>query len=230
MLVFVGCNYERLPFLGYRDVFREVAAAEPRIEFVFADARISNQSILQKVRENILNCDVGLYDVTFRNPNVMMELGIAIGAGRHWNILYNPEQDLSVERRGWFARPRSNAEIPANLRGYEYLEYRDRLQLGERLTEWAKQTLERSSREISQRWAKHAVEVLDLLKVHPDLSINEVATRSGIEVSMARLAITGLRKKGLVQTNGRRGVATRYRLSTPARGAPHPGRAVPPVA
>jgi ribosomal protein S25 len=160
----------------------------------------------------------------------MMELGIAIGAGRHWNILYNPEQDLSVERRGWFARPRSNAEIPANLRGFEYLEYRDRQQLREKLSEWAKQTLERSSREISQRWGKHAVDVLDLLRAHPDLSINEIATRSGIEVSMARLAITGLRKKGLVQTNGRRGVGTRYRLSAPIRGGPGPVSAIPPMA
>src|SRR5262245_40171111 len=99
MLVFVGCNYEKLPFRGYRDVFREIEAVEPRIRFFFADARISNQSILQKVRENILSCDVGLYDVTFRNPNVMMELGIAIGSGRDWNILYNPDQDLTVERR-----------------------------------------------------------------------------------------------------------------------------------
>src|SRR6187549_395861 len=59
MLVFVGCNYERLPFPDYRDVFREVQNAEPRVRFFFADARITNQSIMQKVRENILSCDLG---------------------------------------------------------------------------------------------------------------------------------------------------------------------------
>ena len=125
-MVFVGCNYEKLPFHGYRDAFREVQHSEQRIQFRFADVRITNKVIMEKVREEILNCDVGLYDVTFRNPNVMMELGIAIGAEKPWNILYNPKVDRSSTRKGWFDK--TNIELPANLRGYEYLEYGDKAQ------------------------------------------------------------------------------------------------------
>jgi hypothetical protein len=214
MLVFVGCNYEKLPFPDYRDVFREVQNAEQRVRFFFADARITNQSIMQKVRDNILNCDVGLYDVTFRNPNVMMELGIAIGAMKYWNILYNPKQDRSTERRGWFARPAPNDPMPANLRGYEYLEYRDRSQLKAALEAWAQQTLDHSPH-LAHRWANTANGVLDLLRLQPDLSMTEIASRTGVEVPMARLTVTELRKKGLVRTNGKKGMGTRYSVATP---------------
>jgi hypothetical protein len=63
---------------GYRDVFRGVQDAEPKVRFFFADARISNEDIMRKVRDDIPSCDVGLYEVTFRNPNVMMESSCAI--------------------------------------------------------------------------------------------------------------------------------------------------------
>jgi Winged helix-turn-helix DNA-binding len=212
MLVFVGCNYERLPFPDYRDVFREVQNAEPRVRFFFADARITNQSIMQKVRENILSCDLGLYDVTFRNPNVMMELGIALGANKHWNILYNPKQDRSTERRGWFARPGTDDPLPANLRGYEYLEYGDRSQLKRALEAWCQQTLENSPL-LAQRWANSANGILGLLRAQPDLTMNEIASRTGVEVPMARLTVSELRKKGLVRTNGRRGLGARYSIT-----------------
>jgi nucleoside 2-deoxyribosyltransferase len=210
MLVFVGCNYEKLPFSGYRDVFREVQDAEQRVRFFFADARITNQSIMQKVREEILNCDVGLYDVTFRNPNVMMELGIAIGAGKHWNILYNPDLDRHSARKSWFDR--TNVDLPANLRGYEYLEYRDRRQLKRALETWAQQTLERSSNDITQRWANTADGVLALLRAKPSLSMNEIASATGAHIAMTRLTVAELRKQGLVLKSGN-GPGTRYRCA-----------------
>jgi hypothetical protein len=212
MLVFVGCNYENVPFQGYRDVFRQVAKADQRVRFFFADARITNQSIMQKVREDIINCDCGLYDVTFRNPNVMMELGIAIGAGKRWNILYNPDRDRSVQKKGWFARPKPNELlIPANLRGYEYLEYTDKSQLEEKLTEWTRQTLT-SDEQVAGHWVNSVGGVLSLLEAHPDLTMSEIAKRTGTETPMVRLTVTELRKKGLVRTNGKRGVATRYSI------------------
>jgi hypothetical protein len=225
MLVFVGCNYEKLPFSGYRDVFREVQEAEQRVRFFFADARITNQSIMQKVREEILNCDVGLYDVTFRNPNVMMELGIAIGAGKHWNILYNPEQDRHSARRSWFDR--TNIQLPANLRGYEYLEYKDRRQLKRALETWAHQTLARSSQEVTQRWGNTADGILALLRARPKLTMNEIASATGAHIAMTRLTVAELRKKGLVLKSGH-GPGTRYYCAPTAPPVP-PQPPAPPL-
>ena len=212
MLVFVACNYEKLPFTGYRDVFREVQAAEPRIRFSFADARISNQSIMEKVKHGIQACDVGLYDVTFRNPNVMMELGMAIGAGKPWNILYNPHLDQINDRRGWFARPNRNLQLPANLRGYEYIEYVDKEQLRTKLVLWVSQKLAESEVQTVSRWARFEAEILSLLASNANLTMREIAGRAGIEVEMARLAVVELRKKGRVVSNGQRGVGARYSL------------------
>src|SRR5262249_27436503 len=151
------------------------------------------------------------------NPNVMMELGIAIGSGKQWNILYNPDQDQSAERRGWFAKPRADISLPANLRGYEYLEYRNPIQLRDKLAEWARQTLQHSSPQIARRCSNPADGVLALLQAHPNLTMTEIAARTGVEVPMARLTVTELRRKGLVRNLGQRGPATRYAISVPRR-------------
>jgi hypothetical protein len=176
MLVFVACNYERVPFKGYRDAFREVAVAEPRAQFRFADVRITNKVIMQKVREEILNCDVGLYDVTFLNPNVMMELGIAIGADKPWNILYNPTADSgSFAGKIWFNK--RNTQLPANLRGYEYLEYGNSPQLRTVLLAWVHQTLNAVPTSTSDHWTIVANELIATLAREPGLRINEIASK-----------------------------------------------------
>ena len=213
MLVFVGCNYEKLPFLGYRDAFREVQMEEPRVQFRFADVRITNKVIMEKVRDEIVSCDAGLYDVTFRNPNVMMELGIAIGGTKAWNILYNPSVDHSALRRHWFDR--TNTQLPANLRGYEYLEYADKLSLKRVLKGWALHALERSE-ELKRGWLNTSEGVTVLLAKEPGLSINEIASRTGEHVAMARITISELRKRGILRTSGR-GPATRYFISSKAK-------------
>jgi nucleoside 2-deoxyribosyltransferase len=213
MLVFVGCNYENLPFVGYRDAFRELQQDDPRIQFRFADVRITNKVIMDKVREEILNCDAGLYDVTFRNPNVMMELGVAIGSGREWNILYNPSSDQSAIKRHWFDR--TNIQLPANLRGFEYLEYSDKRQLKSVLASWASQALEQSTLR-NRRWANTVEGLTFLLTKEPGLSINELASKTGEHVALTRLTLSELRKKGYLRTSGK-GPATRYFVSAKAK-------------
>jgi hypothetical protein len=215
MLVFVGCNYEKIPIQGYRDAFREVQAAEPRIQFRFADARISNKAIMEKVRDEILHCDVGLYDVTFRNPNVMMELGVAVGAGRPWNVLYNPLADTqSWLTKGWFNK--RTADLPANLRGYEYLQYTNHESLKEALTSWANQALEQAPRSTVEHWVSATQELTALLNRKPGLNIHEIAAELGAQhVSFVRLTLSELRKKGVLRSNGR-GAATQYFVSAKA--------------
>jgi ubiquinone/menaquinone biosynthesis C-methylase UbiE len=78
MLVFVGCNYEWLPFTGYRDAFREVEGSEPRVHFQFADVRITNNVIMQKVKEDISRCDAA--DVLpIRAGHHIVDIGCGVG-------------------------------------------------------------------------------------------------------------------------------------------------------
>jgi hypothetical protein len=216
MLVFVGCNYEKIPIQGYRDAFREVQASEPRIQFRFADVRISNKVIMEKVRDEIFHCDGGLYDVTFRNPNVMMELGVAVGAGKPWHILYNPHADAQTWlSKGWFNK--KTAELPANLRGYEYLQYTDKETLKSALTAWAKHALEQAPRSTVEHWKSATDELTALLTKKPGSTIHEIAIELGAkEPSSVRITLSELRKKGVLRSDGR-GLSTRYFVSAKAK-------------
>jgi nucleoside 2-deoxyribosyltransferase len=88
VFVFVGCSYSPWPIGGYRDAFREVMKIQKDVIFEFADVRIENTWILEKVTKHIERSDMGLFDITFLNPNVLLELGIALGMRKRSHIFF----------------------------------------------------------------------------------------------------------------------------------------------
>jgi len=53
----------------------------------YADMEVRQKHILEKIKERILETQFGIYDVTNVNPNVCLELGIALGAKRPYYII-----------------------------------------------------------------------------------------------------------------------------------------------
>jgi len=94
----------------YRHVFQDVGDRYG-IRFVYADERITNMHVLAKIYSMILESVFGVYDISGWNPNVTLELGIALGLGETSYILLNPTTH-------------SSAEPPADLRGFDRIEYR----------------------------------------------------------------------------------------------------------
>lgn len=86
--VFVAYPYA-LPRGDYRRPFTDLAKAFD-VEFQFADERITNRQILDKIADMIVSARFNLFDVTRWNANVALELGIAIGGERPYYLLFNP--------------------------------------------------------------------------------------------------------------------------------------------
>ena len=78
--VFVAYSYRHLDKRDYRRVFERVGK-KFEVTFVFADERISSLHILQKIANYIKESQFGIYDITAWNPNVTLELGLALGMG-----------------------------------------------------------------------------------------------------------------------------------------------------
>src|SRR5262249_35031235 len=113
-VVFVGCSYSPWPVAGYRDAFREVMKVQNNITFEFADVKIENTWILDKVQKHIERCDLGLFDITFLNPNVLLELGIALGMKKRAHVFLNSTADAGS---GLFSRifASKGVMLPVNL-------------------------------------------------------------------------------------------------------------------
>jgi hypothetical protein len=82
------------------------------VKFVFAEQRVSTGTVLEKIVEMIETAAFGIYDVSKWNANVTLEYGVAIGLGSRAFIAFNPDKtDLG--------------DVPADVRGYDRLQYRD---------------------------------------------------------------------------------------------------------
>jgi hypothetical protein len=111
--VFVAYSYRLYPGPEYREVFGRVGK-DCGVSFAYADTRITNEQILDKIQRMIQESAYSVFDISDWNPNVTLELGIARGSGRPWYILIDPSKSTG-----------SIHEAPADLRGFDRVQYSD---------------------------------------------------------------------------------------------------------
>jgi hypothetical protein len=116
--IFVAYPYS-IPADEYRATYRKVGDRYG-VRFVYADERITNMHVLAKIYTMILESAFGIYDVSGWNANVTLELGMALGLRETSYIVLNPTAHVS-------------ADAPADLRGFDRIEYRSLDELGNRL-------------------------------------------------------------------------------------------------
>jgi hypothetical protein len=105
--VFVGYPY-KIPADDYRSVFNSVSE-EYDVSFVFANDELTKKHILEKIAEMIRAADFSLFDITYWNPNVALELGIAVGGGLDFYILFDPSKEAT--------------DVLSDLRGIDRINY-----------------------------------------------------------------------------------------------------------
>src|ERR1700733_12743038 len=123
--IFVACPYLLFPLDDYKKVFQSVAKAYD-IGFKFADEQITSQHVLTKVTNYIRDHNFSLFDITGWNPNVALELGIAVGLGRRYFILLNTKLDK---------------DAPSDIKGIDRIQYASNVELEAKLKLLIKQEL-----------------------------------------------------------------------------------------
>ena len=102
--VFVGCPY------GGRFKFTEFKATLDRLPFdwYYADTGLKTRQLLSILTTYIKAADFCLFDLSYWNPNVALELGLAEGLGQDYYILVNHEQ---------------SKDVPSDIKGLQRIEY-----------------------------------------------------------------------------------------------------------
>jgi hypothetical protein len=98
------------------------------VKFMFAEQRLSDGTIFDKVMKMITECAFGIYDVTAWNPNVTLEYGMARGLRTSAYIAFNPEKT-------------NRADVPTDVQGYDRLQYSDFEELSEKIATLVGQVL-----------------------------------------------------------------------------------------
>jgi predicted nucleotide-binding protein len=190
--VFVAYPYGIADKRDYRKPFLTVGRAY-NIQFIFADERISNESILTKIVKLIQSADFSLFDITQWNPNVTLELGIALMHSDDWYVLFNP-------RHG-------QADAPSDIRGIEQIRYESFAGLEEQLMALMDQRYGKAPAkvpEISDHLERLTTSIRDLLKDRPGLTIADMSLLLKIGVPVAQLALRPLIEAKAVSTKGRK--------------------------
>jgi hypothetical protein len=97
--IFVGYPYR---IDGYREALRS-GFPTAEVEFTFADERLVDDHVLRKTERMIDESDLALFDVTHANPNVTLELGIAIAKKHPYIVVIDKSSlnELNADIHGW---------------------------------------------------------------------------------------------------------------------------------
>lgn len=171
---------------------------------VFGDEERNADALLEKLRELINTCDIGFYDITGFNPNVLLELGFGYASRRHTFFMF----DQVTHKKSAAGRGRP-LEVPSDLRGRAYFEYRGRDELIVEVRKHLRQSLgigQNAHLELKKK-------AMILLRSSDGRRIGEIAKSIGGESTRVDVeaAMDSLRHEGRVDLRGR-GLGARYWL------------------
>ena len=193
--VFVAYSYVTYDKKDYRRAFDEVSKAFD-IQFVFADEKISSPHILQKIANYIRESQFGIYDISSWNPNVTLELGLALGMGEQVLVALNPSKT-------------EMSDVPSDLKGVDRLQYQSFSSLQEELERLMSQVLPPPKDEKAEGFLEDLQEkiVLQVQKT-PKVGVATIAKAVGVNIELAKVAIRNELGVRLQSTSNRRG--TKY--------------------
>jgi hypothetical protein len=201
--VFVAYPYS-FPADDYREVFNSIRD-DFGVEFVFADEQITNKHILVKIVGMIEAAAFSLFDITTWNPNVALELGVAVGAELDYYILFNPAQ--------------GDEGVPADLGGIDRIQYSSYSELREGLARLmtqqfgapeAEEDRPQAGGEVSVQLDSLRGEIPNVLREEPGMQIGGVASAIGVPLEYAQVLVRPLVGDAIVTRGAKRG--TRYYL------------------
>jgi hypothetical protein len=193
--IFVAYPYS-FPKEDYRRPYQELEKAFG-VKFEFADDRITNLHLLKKVTRMIVTSRFSLFDITNWNPNVTLELGIAVGRSSSYYLLFNP--NIAEE------------DAPSDLGGIDRIQYTSYAELGERLSELLAQEygLPTSDKPATGQEQMEAIRdaVRERVGAGDGPKVGDIAADLKIATELTKAIVRPLAEAGEIETTGQtRGV------------------------
>jgi len=174
--IFVAYAYNLYDKRDYRKVF-SVLESTYGVKFIFADEKITNMHILQKIISYIKTSDFSLFDISGWNPNVTLELGVAIAHSDNWYICFNPEK-TPID------------DVPSDIKGMDRIQYKSFTELEEKLTALLEQRYPKEIRQpLDEYIATLQQDVVGLVQKSPGLRMEEIADILKVNVKMAQVIV-----------------------------------------
>lgn len=208
--IFVAYPYS-FPEADYRRPFKDLET-DFGVKFVYADAQITSQHILDKITGMIRESRFSLFDITDWNPNVTLELGIAIGHRQEYYLLFNAGHDKT--------------EVPSDLGGLDRIQYTSYASLGDGLAKLLLQEfgVPKEGREMADQLEALRDRVPLIVEKDPGIKIADIGQGLGVPIEMAQIVVRPLLADKTLETTGaKRGTRYYLRGAAPAKRIPKAG-------
>lgn len=126
--VFLGYPFAWDKSIGYRERLRSICE-KSHFTLATADDRYAPEQIWDAIQKEIESAWYCIFDVTDLNPNVLLELGFAIGSGQDVIILQTKSKVSSV-----FGSKLDYKPLPSDLQSVRVIRYENLDDLDSRLT------------------------------------------------------------------------------------------------
>ncbi len=136
----------------------------------------------------IAAAEFGIYDITGWNPNVALELGVALGRKERCFISFNPTVG-------------GLDDVPSDIKGRDRIEYTSLTAYQDNVERLVAEHLPLPVETVSQldRWRD---QILSILQADTGLKIGDLAKAIGVNTDLARLLIAPLVREGRVRAEG----------------------------
>jgi len=199
----VACPYKIFPLDDYKVAMASVGK-ELDVKFLFADEQITALHVIQKITNYIREADFCLFDITGWNPNVTLELGIALGLGKRHYILFNPNHDTSQD-------------VPSDIKGIDRLQYASNSELEAKLILLVKQELPNPASRSDSAFELVKQSILQALSEQPGLNLSKLADVTKQDKILIQATIRGMVITGELKTKGQKKGTTYYTGTTDMR-------------
>jgi hypothetical protein len=187
--IFVAYAYNLYDRRDYRKVFMSLEKAFG-VKFIFADEKITNMHIMQKIISYIQASDFSIYDISGWNPNVTLELGIGMMSQKDWYILVNPEKTPTQE-------------VPSDIKGIDRIQYTSFSDLEERLAALLSQRYSKVERQTLDQYIESLQKtVAELLGSNPGLTMADISKFLRLNLQLTQAVVGPLAYDGKIESRG----------------------------
>ncbi|WP_186764634.1 hypothetical protein [Comamonas flocculans] len=187
--IFVAYAYTLYDRRDYRKVFTSLEKAFG-VKFIFADEKITNMHIMQKIISYIQAADFSIYDISGWNPNVTLELGIGMMSQKDWYILVNPDKT-------------PNQEVPSDIKGIDRIQYTSFSDLEDRLAALLSQRYSKVERQSLDQYIESLqATVVELLAGNPGLTMADISKFLQLNLQLTQAVVLPLAAAGKIESRG----------------------------
>jgi hypothetical protein len=172
----------------FRAAFSEVEKQFTGVKFIYADMEITSEFVLTKIEGMIATADFSLFDISGWNPNVTLELGIALGQKRTHYILFKPKT--------------SGEEVPSDIKGKERIQYKSLVELKGKIAIVVQKQLDLVGPSVSSAYDDIRNGALSLIERSGPISVADISDSMKIDQSVVRSIVYGLKDEGTIVMNG----------------------------